>query len=258
MSGAINVSNLSFAYKRGGTSDILNDICFDVQNGEIIMILGPNGSGKTTLLKCMVSLLPYRGTVSILSKNLGLLPPKARGELAAYVPQHHSATFPYKVIDVVVSGRTAWFGMSGPRPKDFSIAKSALETIGLSRYADRPYTQLSGGELRLVFLARALAQQSRILFLDEPTSNLDIKNRIKTLKILKQLSGQGKTMVLTEHDPNLAVAFSSRLLLMKHGKILEYGPADKILTRELLQKVYDVEIEIIRKEGRIRAIHPQL
>jgi iron complex transport system ATP-binding protein len=248
MSGVVDVCDLNFCY---GCDSILRQVFFDAKQGDLLMILGPNGSGKTTLLKCLMNLLSYEGTVTIMDKNPQTLSAPDRAGLMAYVPQNHNTAFPYRIIDVVVSGRTASFGLAGPAKNDFNIAFSALETVGLSNYAERPYTQISGGELRLVFLARALAQQSSVLFLDEPTSNLDIKNRVLTMKILKRLADSGNTMILTEHDPNLAAFFANHLLLLKDGRVMGNGTPNDILTTELLQQVYDIPIQIIRQNSRI-------
>jgi iron complex transport system ATP-binding protein len=248
MSGAVEAIDLNFSY---GAEAFLRQITFSVEKGEMLMILGPNGSGKTTLLKCLVNLLPYSGRVHVMKQDPKILSPSERSRIIAYVPQNHEPAFPYRLIDVVVSGRIAGFSIAGPSAKDFDIALTALNTVGLSAHSQRPYTRISGGELRLVFLARALAQQAKILFLDEPTSNLDIKNRVLTLKILKNLSQSGKTMILTEHDPNLAASFATRILLMKNGRIMGYGTPEEIMTTDLLGSIYDIEIEILRKNDRI-------
>jgi len=246
MSG-VKVKELTFSY---GEKVVLDNISFEVNEGEILTILGPNGSGKTTLLKCLNKLLKPKGTVLVDSFNASKLNEKELAKIFGYVPQTHLPAFPYKVIDVVVSGRTPYLGLSSPSKEDYKLAYTVLDKLGLSHLSDRPYTQLSGGELRLVLIARALVQKPKVLLLDEPTSHLDFKNRVLVLKILREIAREGIAVIMSEHDPNLASIFSDKVLLICDGRIVGYGMARDVLTKENIAKVYGIDVEIFEKSGK--------
>jgi len=245
MSG-VKVKELTFRYDE---KVVLDHLSFEVNKGEILAILGPNGSGKTTLLKCLNMLLKPKGSFFIDSFDISKFNEKEIAKFVGYVPQIHSPVFPYKVIDVVVSGRTPYLGFSTPTKKDYDYAYNVLNKLGLTHLADKPYTQLSGGQLRLVLIARALVQQPKILLLDEPTSHLDLKNRVLVLKILREITNEGITIIMSEHDPSLASIFSDKILLMCNGKIVSYGKAKDVLNRENIAKVYEVNVEIFERNG---------
>jgi len=245
MSG-VKVKELTFRYDK---EVVLDHLSFEVNKGEILAILGPNGSGKTTLLKCLNMLLKPKGSFFIDSFDISKFNEKEIAKFVGYVPQIHSLVFPYKVIDVVVSGRTPYLGFSTPTKKDYDHAYNVLNKLGLTHLADKPYTQLSGGQLRLVLIARALVQQPKILLLDEPTSHLDLKNRVLVLKILREITSEGTTIIMSEHDPSLVSIFSDKILLMCNGKIVSYGKAKDVLNRENIAKVYEVNVEIFERNG---------
>ena len=251
MSG-VKVKELTFGY---GDKVVLDHLSFEVSKGEILAILGPNGSGKTTLLKCLNMLLKPQGSFFIESFDISKLNKKEIAKLVGYVPQMHSPVFPYKVIDVVVSGRTPHLGFSTPTKQDYDNAYNILNKLGLTHLADKPYTQLSGGQLRLVLIARALVQKPKVLLLDEPTSHLDLKNRVLVLKILKEITSEGITVIMSEHDPSLASIFSDKILLMCNGKIVSYGKAKDVLNRGNIAKVYGVNVQIFEKNGN-RYVYP--
>ncbi|WP_456329314.1 ABC transporter ATP-binding protein [Archaeoglobus sp.] len=253
MSG-VKVRNLRFSY---GERVVFENLSFEVEEGEILTVLGPNGSGKTTLIKCLNRLLRPTGTVFIDSFEVTRLNEKEFAKLVGYVPQAHSPAFPYRVVDVVLSGRTPHLGFSMPTKDDYELAYEVLDKLGLSNLANKPYTQLSGGELRLVLIARALIQQPRILLLDEPTSHLDLKNKIVVLKVLKEIAKDGIAVVMSEHDPNLASIFSDKVLLMCKGGIVGYGDVRDVLTAENLKRVYGVDVKIFENNGR-RYVFPDI
>lgn len=246
MSG-IEAIELCFSY---GNTIIIRQATFELQDGEILSILGPNGCGKTTLLKCINMLLKPEGKVLVDNIDLRTLNARDLAMLMGYVPQMHSPGFPYKVIDVVVSGRTPRLGFSVPSEKDYEIARNALNRVGVSHLADKFYTQLSGGELKLVLIARALVQEPKVLLLDEPTSHLDFKNRIIVLKILREIADDGIAVIMSEHDPNLASLISDNVLLMRSkGDIIGYGNPKEILTPDNIVKVYGLNIEVFERGG---------
>lgn len=246
MSG-VEAVDLCFSY---GNTTIIRQATFELQAGEVLSILGPNGCGKTTLLKCLNMLLKPEGKVLVDNVDLRMLNSRDLAMLMGYVPQMHSPGFPYKVIDVVVSGRTPQLGFSVPSEKDYEIARKALIRVGIGHLADKFYTQLSGGELKLVLIARALVQEPKVLLLDEPTSHLDFRNRIIVLKILREIADGGIAVIISEHDPNLASLISDKVLLMKNkGDIVGYGRPTEILTQENMVQVYGLSIEIFEKGG---------
>jgi ABC-type cobalamin/Fe3+-siderophores transport systems, ATPase components len=172
--------------------------------------------------------------------------PKCFAQQVGYVPQIHSPSFPYRVVDVVASGRTPYLSaLAMPSKEDYEIAYQALEAVGCRELAERPYTRLSGGELRMVLIARALAQQPKILLLDEPTSHLDFKNKFMVMHTIKSLVKKGVSAVVSEHDPNVAVAFSDKAILMKEGKVIAYGKPDEVVNEETMKILYDMHVEVI-------------
>ncbi|MDI3502792.1 MAG: iron complex transport system ATP-binding protein [Archaeoglobi archaeon] len=247
MSG-VKVENLEFGYREFR----IENISFEVEKGEILAILGPNGSGKTTLLKCMASILKPRGCIYVDSLDLKKCSHQEIAKLLGYVPQMHAPSFPYRVIDVVVAGRAPHLGIGTPGKRDYEIAREVLEKLGIAELAERPYTQLSGGQLKLVLIARALAQNPRVLVLDEPTSNLDIKNKIQLYRILRDVS-KDVSVILSEHDPTFA-SFADKILLMKNGRIVRFGKTSDVLDEKTLEEVYGTKLHLIRVNGSLHVI----
>ncbi|RLF13309.1 MAG: ABC transporter ATP-binding protein [Thermoprotei archaeon] len=231
---------------------VLKGIDVDVVRGEVATLLGPNGSGKTTLLMCLCAILkPLTGCVYVNGREITKI---KRGELAkmlGHVPQGHRPPFPYTVIDVVVMGRAPYIGaFSMPSKRDFEIAEKALEIVGIRHLKDRVYTQISGGEMQLVLIARALAQQPQVLLLDEPTAHLDFKNKILVLKVVKNLAKkENLAVIMSLHDPNLAAMFSDKVYLIADGVIVDRGEPSKVITRENLKRVYGIDVNVIEHEG---------
>ncbi|MCS7366739.1 MAG: ABC transporter ATP-binding protein [archaeon YNP-WB-062] len=241
----ITVENLTFRYD---SISALRNISIEILGGELVILLGPNGSGKTTFLKCLCRLLkPKAGYICFDKQPIWRMKPKYFAQQVSYVPQTHAPSFPYRVIDVVASGRTPYLsGLALPSEEDYEIAYQALEAVGCRELAERPYTQLSGGELRMVLIARALAQQPKILLLDEPTSNLDFKNKIIVMHTIKNLvEKRGVSAVASEHDPNIAIAFSDKVILMKEGSVIAYGKPDEVVNEETMKILYDMHVETI-------------
>ena len=164
----VSVRDVSFAY---GTKPVFDRINFNVGKGEIFCLIGPNGCGKTTLLDCLLGLHPFNsGTFELFGKDASHLSSRKLARAMAYVPQLHERTFPYTVLEIVTMGRAAHLGFfESPSSKDLGLADDAIERIGIGHLRNRPYTQLSGGEVQLVMLARALVQQTPIIVMDEPT-----------------------------------------------------------------------------------------
>jgi iron complex transport system ATP-binding protein len=246
MSG-IEAKDLCFSY---GDLEIVKRASFELCDGEILTLLGSNGCGKTTLLKCLNMLLRPDGSIFVDNLDLKKLSGKDIAKMMGYVPQMHSQSFPYRVIDVVVSGRTPHLGFSLPCEKDYDLARKALKKVGIEAMADKLHTQLSGGELKLVLISRALVQRPKVLLLDEPTSNLDFRNRVLVLKILRDIAKEGLAVVMSEHDPNLASLYSDKVLLMRNkGEIVQYGATQEVLTPDNIARVYGLNVEIFERNG---------
>ena len=251
------VRDLCFSYGAGAFQ--LEDINLEVRAGEVVTLLGPNGSGKTTLLYCIAGLYrPQRGQVLVDGKEVSKLPRREAAKIIGFVPQDHHPSFPYLSLDVVAMGRAAHPGLLGsPNRRDLEIARRALEAVGASHLADRIYTQVSGGERQLILIARALAQEPKILLLDEPTAHLDFKNQVRVLSLVKRLVEERKlAAVLTLHDPNLASMFSDRIALMNNGRLAAYGPPEEALIAQLLRRVYQLPVHVHQLRD-VRLIIPE-
>ena len=246
---SIRVKDLVFRYQ----DFELRVPALEVRSAALTTIVGPTGAGKTTFLKCLSGLLPSpRGSVFIEDLDLAALPEAARARRLAYVPQEHSTAFNFAIIDFVLMGRTAYVPLfSTPSDDDTAAALEALEYVGLARYAGRAYTQLSSGERRLVLIARALAQNSDILVLDEPTTFLDPKHETGLMELVRKLAVEmKKTVLMTLHNLDMAVKYSDVLVFLKEGRIVSAGRPDETLTEELLEQVYEIPMSILEHGGR--------
>jgi len=240
----LKVENVSFAYD---STDVLQDVCFDVRKGDILGIVGPNGSGKTTLLKCLNRVLkPKSGAVLVGIQNIGRMRRKQIAREMGVVPQDSSVNFPFTVLEIVLMGRTPHLKLlSGESAEDLRIVRQAMARAGVDHLADRRINEISGGQRQLVFIARALAQAPRVLLLDEPTLHLDINHQLEILELLKDLAHREKiTTVWVSHDLNLAARYSDGLILLHRGIIIASGSPQSVLTRENIREAYGVEVEI--------------
>lgn len=244
---SLTVEHLSFRY---GKRLILDDISFSVPAGSVLALLGQNGTGKTTLLKSLCGILePFEGKSLADEEELFKMPIGKRAKYVAYVPQHMGNIFPVRVIDAVMMGRMP-FVRFHPGQEDKEMVYSLIKKMELERYAFSKITELSGGERQRVFIARALAQQPRILLLDEPTSSMDMKNQLHTMTIVRQLAKEENlTVVVSIHDLNLAAMFCSRFLMLKDGKIFASGSAQEVITEQNIREVYGVDTKILPIEN---------
>ena len=250
--GAIlSVSGLSFRYN-GGVGDVLQDLTIGIPGGAIAAILGPNGSGKTTLLRLMLGVLrPRQGTIEVAGRPQESYSRRELSQLVGLVPQDEHIPFDFSILEYVLLGRAPYLGpLAMPGAQDTRLALDALRAAGLEGMHDRPLPNLSGGERQLVVLARALAQQPRILLMDEPTAHLDLGNQGRLLEIVRELAAGGTTVVLTTHDPNLAAAVAGMAILMRSGQVLDAGPVSSVLTAANLSMVYGVPVRVVEVEGR--------
>jgi iron complex transport system ATP-binding protein len=242
----IEVSSIFFRYHQDW---VLQDVSFQVRKGEFVGMIGPNGSGKTTLLKILCRLLtPQRGDVLFDHLSLRRM---SRGEIAkkiAVVAQETYPAFPFRVIEMVLMGRSPYLGhLMFESPKDLEIARKAMAWTEILPIAERPIDELSGGERKRVFIARALAQEPEVILLDEPTANLDIHHQAEFLDLILSLNREkGLTILMASHDLNLASEYCDRLFLLQNGKIYKMGSSEEVMTRENIERVYGCEVWVDR------------
>jgi iron complex transport system ATP-binding protein len=251
----LDVSALRCGYPGHPVTDAIS---FSVEAGEALYLLGPNGSGKTTLFKTVLGLLPrLDGKITVDGSDTASWSRARLARALAYVPQAHTPPFPYSVRDVVLTARTAHLGVFGqPSRRDVAIADEAIETLGLVHLAKARYTEISGGERQLVLIARAVAQQSRFLVLDEPTSNLDFGNQVKVLRKIRELLRLGFGLLVTTHLPDHAYLCASRVALLCAGKLIDIGAPDSVLTETRLKQTYGVNLKIAEVEPDLKVCVP--
>ena len=232
----LKIKNISFCYK---SEKILNNITFEVKNAEMVAVLGKNGAGKSTLLKTIAKVLtPKRGAVYLNDEEILKLKTKEFVKKISYVSQKQQPN-ELNVFEMLLLGRRSYFSFR-PSKKDYEEVYRVIKILGLEKIKLKPTKDLSGGELQKVAIARAIIQGSDIILLDEPTNNLDIKNQIEILKLLKTLK---KTAILVLHDINLALRFCDEFIFLKDGKIAYKGDK-KIITQKLIKDVYGIDVDI--------------
>lgn len=260
----IEIRNLHFKYD---TTSIIKDLNLSIGEGQVYCLFGPNGCGKSTLIQCILGVLrPSKGEIWIKNQNIEDFSPREIAHRVAYIPQIHEKPFPFKVIDVVLMGRTAYTNFySAPKKEDYEYCYKALEQVGMLHYKDKPYTQLSGGETQLVLVARALTQQTPIFIMDEPTAHLDFRHELKFLETISELvEKEKKTIVMATHSPNHAFYFENcgrdtKVAIMNEHKIAIEGEASEVLTEENMELVFQIKSRLIThswEEGNIRQIVP--
>jgi len=253
----ISLENVSAGY---GKKIVVHDISFEIGKGEVLCLLGANGSGKTTLFKTILGLVqPGSGRVCIDGVDIRRWSRRELARALGYVPQAHTPPFSFKVRDVVLMARSAHIGRFGsPGRKDVAIADAALERLNILRLADELYTEISGGERQMTLIARALAQEARILVLDEPTSSLDFGNQMRVLRHIKELADSGFGLLMTTHLPDYAFLCASRVALMKHGRLIAMDSPDVALTEDCLRDAYGTPLRIVTPEPGLRLVVPQM
>ena len=225
---------------------VLHEVSCTVQAAGWLALIGPNGAGKTTLLRAVAGLVPHRGTIHINQKDLGALRGRARARLIAYVPQIPVLPPDMTVQDYVLLGRTPYLGYLGaPSRLDRAQAADACDRLDIARFAGRRLGTLSGGERQRAVLARAVAQDPRVLLLDEPTSLLDIGHQQQVLELVDDLRrGRGVTVVATLHDLTQASQYAGNLVLLMDGKVEAAGDPATVLTEELIARVYAARVTV--------------
>ncbi|MGI6434177.1 MAG: ABC transporter ATP-binding protein [Syntrophomonadaceae bacterium] len=250
MAPLLEVQDVSFKYPG---ALILDKIRFSMSSGEVFCLLGPNGCGKTTLLDCILGWLkPCGGRVLLNGSSLENMSAQQIARHLAYVPQIHQKTFPYLVQDIVLMGRASFLGaFKTPSQEDLAIAEQALDKVGIARLKDRPYTQLSGGEGQLVMVARALAQNSPLIVMDEPTAHLDYRHELIILETVVELVRQtGLSVLMATHIPNHCYYFENQGIktqaaLVKNHRIMALGRPSEVLSEGNLGELYSIRTRII-------------
>ena len=235
---------------RAGGRTILGPLDLDVIHGECLAVVGPNGAGKTTLLRLLTGLLrPFRGELRFGETTFAALSRREIARRIAYVPQIRPARVPLKVEDVVLSGRYPHLSTRqiAPRARDFAAVEEALAVVGIRGLRGRTVDELSGGERQAVYIAAALAQESDLLVLDEPTIHLDARHQSDLAALLLRLKADAdRTVVLATHDLNLASLLGDRLLALSEGRALASGPPAEIVRPDVLERLFQARFEIVR------------
>ncbi len=241
----ISLRDITFRYDR---DPVLNGISAEIHPGELVALVGPNGSGKSTLIKCINGILDVReGEVLIDGANIRSIPAVERARRMAYVPQTEQKSVPMQVFDAVLLGRKPYIQWR-PSRGDYERTAGILERLDLVDVAMREVHKLSGGQQQRVYIARALNQQPDILLLDEPTANLDLKYQMETLELLRELAGDGITVVIAMHDINMASLFASRVVMLKDGAVFASG-GPEIVTAEHVERLFGVKVRVFHENG---------
>ncbi len=247
----IEVKDLYFYHQKN--YPILKGITFTSKTSNITAILGPNGSGKTTLFKCMLRLWEFQqGEVFVNHRPISSMKRKDIARHIALVPQEHRVPFSYSVFDVVLLGRAPHLRLfSAPSQKDREEVKKALSILDIIHLSKRRYNEISGGEKQLVLIARCLVQDVPVMLLDEPTAHLDFRNQIIILKKIKELvKKQNLTAIITLHDPNIAMLFADKVILLNRGKILGIGNPNDVINKSNIKLVYGIDVDILSNNGK--------
>jgi iron complex transport system ATP-binding protein len=240
----IEVDSISFRYHEDW---VLEDVSFRVEKGEFVGVIGPNGSGKTTLLKILYRLLsPQKGEILFELVSMKKMDRTDIAKRIAVVAQETQLLFPFTVLETVLMGRSPYLGhLMFESEKDLEISKKAMVWTNLFPFSERPMDELSGGERKRVFIARALAQEPEVILLDEPTANLDIHHQMDFLNLILTLNRErGLTIVMASHDMNIASEFCDRLILLQGGRIYKMGTPEEVITKENIENVYGCEVWI--------------
>ncbi len=238
------VNHLAFGYPDHRVGADLN---LTINPGEVLCFLGPNGCGKTTLFKTMLRLLKAQGgNITIDGEDISQWPRQRIAQVLSYVPQQHDAYFPFTVMEVVLMGRSAHIGLfASPSHRDYEIARQALNSLKIEHLSDAVYTHISGGERQLTLIARALAQQTILVIMDEPTANLDFGNQVLVLNAVQRLARSGITIIMSSHDPDHAFQVASRVAMLKDGRLAGIGAPQEVINQASLRELYGVEVSVM-------------
>jgi iron complex transport system ATP-binding protein len=236
-------------YQRYGSNEVLDGLNFSVDSGEMVALLGPNGSGKSTLIKTICDLFPPKsGRVTVDGRGISDIDPLERAKIIGYVPQTVQHSPFTSVLDTVLVGRRPYVQWSYSK-KDLEMASAALETMNILDLRSKYINELSGGQRQRVFIARTLTQHPQFYLFDEPTSSLDLKYQLKTMRIMREvIHKEGCGMIVAMHDLNLALRYADKVLMLKDKHIYSYGKTEDVLTIKAIHDVYGVESNIVKND----------
>ncbi|AKJ07614.1 iron complex transport system ATP-binding protein [Archangium gephyra] len=256
MDTLLDIQGLSAGY---GPAPVLRDVDCAVRAGELWVVLGPNGTGKSTLLKSVLGAMPWtRGRIHLLARERGEWEARALARNVAWVPQGFEPAEGFSGLELVLMGRSPHLGLWGlTSASDEAVAREVLEELGVAYLAERSCEAMSGGERRMLLLARALVQQPKLLLLDEPTAFLDVAHQVGALERVRARVDAGLGAVAVLHDVNLAAAFATHVLLLRDGHVLARGPAPEVLQRERLEALYGVPMEMASAPSGARLFAPR-
>jgi iron complex transport system ATP-binding protein len=239
--------HLSFAYDG---RRVLSDVDVSLAGFELVALVGANGAGKSTLLRVLLGLLPARtGTVTLLGRGLSELSRREIARRVAFLPQETHSDFAFTVRELVAMGRMPHLGRFRPEgPSDVVAIERALEQTGTAAFVDRLASELSGGERQRVLLARAIAQTTDVLLLDEPTSSLDVAHQLEVIRLLRDLAREGRAVAIALHDLSLAARFADRVIVLSGGEVAAQGAPRDVVTSELLERHFRIRARVEHTE----------
>lgn len=243
----LKINDVEFRY---ASTPIIEDICMDVAPSEIVTICGPNGVGKSTLIKCIDRILKPEGSILLDGQEIKNMSMIEIARQIGYVSQSSSNVFPATVFDMVLMGRRPHAGWRSSEMDEDKVIE-ILKLMGMEDLALRDFNELSGGQQQKVIIARALAQESKVLLLDEPTSNLDIRHQLEAMEIIKNLAKEKEiSVIMSVHDLNLASRYADKIIMMNKGRIFSAGAPSLVLTSENILSVYGVETVVKNESGK--------
>ncbi len=248
----LDVEGLGFSY---GSEPLLHDVSFSLERPELVCVIGPNGVGKTTMVKCLNRILkPTAGTVRVDGRDVHSMGLMDLARVMAFVPNRMDSVFRSTVAETVLMGRFP-FSQWATSDEDLDIVDSALDALGLQAMSHRDLGELSSGQVQKVLIARGLVQRPRVLVLDEPTSNLDVRHQMEVMSFLRRYArDEGVIVLMVCHDLNLTSAFADRVIMVSEGTVLRDGSPWDVMTEDAIRQVYGVESRVVDVEGRPHVI----
>ena len=243
----MEIKDLCFSYDE---TPILKHVDFRAHNSQLVALIGPNGAGKSTLFKCILKFLKnYTGSILLDGIDMKSMSRPEIAKKIAYIPQTTVPVFNYSVLDIVLMGLTGGLKLlESPKEQHVKKAEDVLESLGVLHLKDRGFARISGGERQLVLLARAIIQDAEILVMDEPTANLDYGNQFRVMERIRGLVKDGYTVILSTHNPEHALLFADKAFVLQNGEVRAAGPSKKVLTEELMEQLYEVQVKLIDTE----------
>lgn len=250
----LSLKNISY---KNGNNEILKGLNIEFKKGQFYIIVGPNGSGKTTVLKTIIkNIVPSKGYIELEGNNLKNIKARNLASRLSYIPQNTNVDIEFTCYDLVMMSRNYKLKtFQSESKKDKDIVIDAMKKMEVLHLKDKAITEISGGEKQRVILARAIAQETSSIILDEPISNLDIKHQILVMEYLKKLREEGKTIITVLHDLNFALNYADYGILVSKGKVFSQGKIEDVITPKTIKEVYGVDSEIIKKNNKSFVIY---